>query len=82
MAVLTAGAIPIALFSPVGRRAVAGAAVAYGSLIVLALRKARPSEHDADPVTFALALPVMHAAWGWGTLRGLLRLLSPRRSVG
>jgi succinoglycan biosynthesis protein ExoA len=80
LAVVAAAAAPVALLHPIGRRVLAGGALAYGSVVLVALRKARARDHDADPVVFAMALPVMHASWGWGALRGFMRLLGSPRS--
>jgi glycosyltransferase involved in cell wall biosynthesis len=80
-AIAAVSVAPLALLHPIGRRAVAGAALSYAALLTAAVRRSRPGEHDADRWTFLAALPVMHAAWGTGVLRGFSRVLR-RRPTG
>jgi succinoglycan biosynthesis protein ExoA len=50
------------------RRLMMLAVVSYVGIVGLAFARHRPRSHDADEVTFGLAFPVMHAAWGAGFL--------------
>ena len=64
-AVVAAAAVsPLLLRSRIGRRCCLLGGVAYGALVVVATRAARPREHGADPRVLAIAFPVMHGAWG------------------
>jgi hypothetical protein len=57
---------------------VGAGAVTYAASVVAATRRARPAAHHASPSGVARAFPVMHLAWGFGVLAGLLRWPSRR----
>lgn len=69
VAVLTIA--PVLARWTVGRLGLGVAGASYGLLVVGATVAARPGRAGADTVTYALAFPVMHLAWGAGFLTTL-----------
>lgn len=69
--VLAAAAAPVASTSQRGRRWLGLVALAYGAMLAMAWREAKPGGRGADVPTFLAAFPVMHLTWGAGFLRGL-----------
>lgn len=67
-AVLGAAVAPVLSLSRPGRLAVSAASVIYATMTVIAVRRADPDAHDADPWVLAASFPVMHGAWGAGFL--------------
>jgi glycosyltransferase involved in cell wall biosynthesis len=56
-----------------GAKLVIAALSAYGSVVAVATLRDRPWRHGASTAVFVGALPTMHATWGAGLLRGLMR---------
>lgn len=75
-AVVAVAASPVLVLFPVGRRVVLAGATAYAAAVVVAVRRARPAEHGADPVALAASFPVMHASWGAGFLASVIEDLA------
>ncbi len=73
VATIIAAAAPVLSVSRRGRRLLGLAALGYGAVLATAVVTSRPDQHDADPVTFLAAFPVMHITWGTGFLVGLAR---------
>ncbi len=80
IAVVAAALAPLALRHRGGRPAVVAAGLAYAGLVATAVRRAQPTQHDADGITLAVCFPVMHAAWGAGFVASLLEELVPGRN--
>lgn len=63
---------PVLMATRFGRRLLSAGATGYLGLLVTAVVLARPDKHDADPITFVAAFPVMHFTWGAGFILGRL----------
>lgn len=77
--VLAAGAAPVAARHRTGRCALLALAGAYSLGVGMAVRHARPEEHDASPLVLAASFPVMHAAWGSAFLVSMVEDLLSRK---
>ena len=66
-------AAPMLLLHPGGRRALAVLGAGYAVVLAAAAAEAQPWRRGAKTSVFLAALPTMHAAWGAGLLRGIVR---------
>jgi succinoglycan biosynthesis protein ExoA len=80
-ATLAVALAPALLATARGRRLVAVAAAGYSTLLVVAAVRSRPDRHDADPVAFVAAFPVMHLSWGSGFWRTVLGWVGHRSTT-
>ena len=55
-----------------------GATLSYAGLVTVAVLRARPRIHDADPLVLVAAFPVMHVAWGAGFLSSVVEMVLDR----
>ncbi len=70
LATIGLAAAPLLATTRWGRKLVLAGALGYLGVLATAVVLSRPDEHDADPLTFVAAFPVMHLTWGAGFLRG------------
>lgn len=60
---------PLLALSRPGRRLLAAGAIGYLGVLAAAFVTSRPDQHDADPIAFVAAFPVMHFTWGAGFIQ-------------